>query len=62
MNKDNEEQEKELMQEKKMLNSLYEEELNLEVKLKQTERKEIALVAQLDLEFISKVMKKFEEY
>ena len=47
LNKENLEQEKELEKEKKIMCSLFEEELNMERKLRFQDKKEISLVSQL---------------
>lgn len=44
------------------MSSLFEEELNLERRVKFEEKKEVALVSQLPVDFVSKVFGKFEEY
>lgn len=62
MSNDTQEQQKTLEMEKKVMNSLFEEELNLEKKLKFEEKKEMSLVTQLPIEYVSKVLGKFDEY
>jgi hypothetical protein len=59
---DNAAQERNLEMEKKVMNSLFEEELNMEEPLKFDQKKEMALVTQLAIDFIGKTMGKFEEY
>ena len=41
---------------------MFEEELNMERKLKGNEKQEIALVTQLEPEFVTQTLKKFDEY
>jgi hypothetical protein len=48
--------------EKKVMSSLFEEELNMEVELKFKQKTEISLVTQLPIEFVSKAIGKFTEY
>lgn len=48
--------------EKKVVCSLFEEELNMESPLKYEEKTDISLVTQLPLDFISKTLGKFQEY
>lgn len=45
--------------EKKVLNSFFEEELNLQRKIKEEQKKEVSLVSQLPLEFVAKTLSKF---
>ena len=48
--------------EKKILNSLFEEELNMDSTIKFENKKEIALVTQMPIETVSKTLGKFDEY
>jgi len=48
--------------EKKVLNSFFEEELNLLKKIKEEQKKEVSLVSQLPLDFVAKTLAKFDEY
>jgi ribosomal protein L25 (general stress protein Ctc) len=46
--------------EKKVMNALFEEELNMEAEIKYEGKKEVALVTQLPIETVSKTLGKFD--